>query len=424
MKNSIDHFTRQTEKASKQTSMFQDALSTASGMLARDFVRGATQAVTSGMELAAEFQSLNSSFNAMKTNLGATDLSLEKLQKAVKGTVAKTDLLAAANKSMSLGVPTEKMDELFASAMRLGRVMGIDTLSAVDSLATGIGRQSKMILDNLGVVFDAETAYVWYSNKIGVNTSELTDNQKKLAWQEYAMLQVTKRAEDLGDVEDDMVTKQEQMSASMKDFNTDLGNALGPLGQFQGVFDAVAPVLSAVAIQTLPTLIGKLKEMKAGFDAANAAAGLTGLQGTLLKLKNIGSIIIPVAVVIGIVWAIQQAIDWIKEQFLYPEMQKTAEGKTPVSPKTWEELQKGLGLSGVKVPGGAEGGIIKQPTLLFAGEKGPEALIPLDRGVGSPIVQNFYFTVDEWTDLNKVKAAAKEGAAEGLAESYQSRGGF
>lgn len=52
-------------------------------------------------------------------------------------------------------------------------------------------------------------------------------------------------------------------------------------------------------------------------------------------------------------------------------------------------LPKGAGRN---IPKGAEGGFITRPTFLLAGEAGPEALIPLDRGMG--MGGNTYVTVN------------------------------
>ncbi len=252
-----------TKKTSSSFNALKSATSTAAGVLMRDMVKGLSQSATEAFDLGAKAQSLKSSFESMKRATGAADLSLEGLRKATKNTVSDVDLLTAANKAMSLGLPTQNLDQLMQSAMKLGRVMGIDTLSAVDSLATGIGRQSKQILDNLGVVFSADEAYQWYAETLGVTTEELDDNQKKLAWQEYAMQQVITRAGELGDVNDDMITQQEQMKAAQDNLNTSIGESLSPLSFMKDYVDDIIGLGSTIAMTTIPKWIeqhGGLKE--------------------------------------------------------------------------------------------------------------------------------------------------------------------
>jgi hypothetical protein len=414
MKSSLGGFESQAEKASKKTSMFSDALSTASGMLMRDFVQSASKAVIGGMELAAEFQSLNSSFNAMKTNLGATELSLEKLQNATKNTVAKVDLLASANKAMSLGLPTENLDDLFASAMKLGRVMGISTKDAIDSLTTGIGRQSAMILDNLGVTFKAEDAYIWYANSLGKTTSELTESEKKLGWQAYAMEQVTEKAEDLGDVQDDLITSQEQMSATMTNLNTDVGNILGPLGAYKDVINMVSPVITGIAMQAIPAWIAAHGGLKASLVALSASFKTLTTSAVGAWAAVLGPV--------GIAFLGNELKKWIQTTYLDPMAREHA-AETGFPPDLVDRMKE-LVPSGI--PWKQEGGIFRSPSIIGVGEAGPEAVVPLGRDLpmGLVVHNHFNITVDEWTDLNKVKEAAKQGAAEGLGEAYQSRGGF
>ena len=45
---------------------------------------------------------------------------------------------------------------------------------------------------------------------------------------------------------------------------------------------------------------------------------------------------------------------------------------------------------GSMIPGMAEGGIVREPTLAVVGEAGPEAVIPLDREMGPSVVVNVY----------------------------------
>lgn len=255
MKNALSSVDQAVMQNSKSFDAMAKAAEVAAGVLIADVVNGVTAAATSSLELGAQMQTLRASFEQMKNQTGGVSLSLDELRAATRGTVSDVDLLTTANKAMSLGLPTDDLGDLMAAAMKLGRVMGIDTLSAVDSLATGIGRQSKLILDNLGVTFDASEAYDWYAQKMGVSSSALDENTKKLAWQTYAIELVSERAAQLGDIQDEGVTAQEQWAASIENAQTALGEFLGPLTGLKGAFEMVIPLISAVAMGVLPGLI-------------------------------------------------------------------------------------------------------------------------------------------------------------------------
>jgi hypothetical protein len=106
---------------------------------------------------------LNQGMESMERRFGiSSDKVLKKLREVAKGTIADTDLIAAANRAMTLGV-TKDLDKL-AEALEVARgsakTMGIDATQAFNDLITGIGRKSPLILDNLGLIvkgFEAQS---------------------------------------------------------------------------------------------------------------------------------------------------------------------------------------------------------------------------------------------------------------------------
>lgn len=307
VKASLNSLDKAASDSGKSFNAMEEAMQTASGVLMRDFVNSLTSGIAESMRFGAQLQSLQSSFNVLSSSSGSAKLSLDELRNATRGTVSDVDLLTAANKAMSLGLPTEELDEMFGAAMKLGRVMGIDTLSAVDSLATGVGRQSKMILDNLGIVFQAEEAYEWYATQVGKATSALDENEKKLAWQKYAIEQVTVRAKNFGDITDENITSQEAWGASIKNLQASIGEALGPLSQFVGAFESMIPLISSVALSVLPQLIRSHKNLALAVGGVTAAVGaaFTILAVVPSELRPVASAI---SIFIGVVVAATVAV--------------------------------------------------------------------------------------------------------------------
>ncbi|NIV32655.1 MAG: hypothetical protein GWN58_25385, partial [Anaerolineae bacterium] len=246
---------KQTSALSKTFDGLKQAGSMAAGMLMRDMVQGATQAMGEVIQLGGEVDTLKNSFERLVAASGDTSLTLEDLQKATQGTVADVDLLQAANQALMLGLPTENLDEMMGSAIKLGHAMGIDAKKAVESLTTGIGRQSKMILDNLGVVFDAQEAYDWYAESLGTTADQLDEAQKKEAWMAYAIEQVNQKAEELGDVTSEAQTAQERWNATLTNLKTSLGKMLGPLGAIAPALEGFMPMMGTMASTMLPNLI-------------------------------------------------------------------------------------------------------------------------------------------------------------------------
>ncbi len=264
------------------------------GMLVRDLAQGAATAFGEAVELGGQIDTLRRSFESMRRSLGATDLSLEGLREATRGTVSDVDLLTAANQAMALGLPTDNLEEMFGAAMKLGAAMGIDATKAVESLSTGIGRQSKLILDNLGITFKAEDAYAAYAAQLGVSTNQLTENQKKLAWQEFAMKMVKERADALGDTISEGQLKNMQWSASMENLKTNIGGMLGPLGMIAPAIQGFLPMIGTLIGTSLPGLIGGLGGVKGAFSAMSAVMMANPIMLVVAAIA---------ALVAGLIWA-------------------------------------------------------------------------------------------------------------------------
>ena len=94
-----------------------------------------------------------------------------------------------------LGLPSNELPQLFEAAYKLGLAMGTDTNYAIDSLCRGIGRRSRLILDNIGIAFKAQEAYEWFASEHKLD--KLTETQRTEAWQKYAIKLVTEKASEL-----------------------------------------------------------------------------------------------------------------------------------------------------------------------------------------------------------------------------------
>lgn len=76
---------------------------------------------------------------------------LDDLRKATKGTVDDVTLMKKAVQANNLNVPVQQLATYFEFAHRRARDTGESVDYLVDSIVTGIGRKSVMILDNLGI---------------------------------------------------------------------------------------------------------------------------------------------------------------------------------------------------------------------------------------------------------------------------------
>ena len=327
--NELDRVETKSKKADQGFSKLQANLVTLNQatQLAQTALRGLTNASTAlfnALDRAAKVEALAAGFENLQSSIGnlAND-KMEALKKQTRGLVSEMDLMQSANQAVLLGVDdgSGKFEELTGAALKLGRAMGIDAKSAVDSLTIGIGRQQPLILDNLGVTLKAGDAYKKFAAEIGKTTEQLTDNERKLAFNRAAVEAIEKRVANLAEIEEtaavattglkvtwsdltaEFVTNLSSSEALKKSID-DLDRALKEIDTEQ-LIAALAEIASwlveivtqaAKAAQALSFLGRKAREhsfKRFGEDAKTAARGIESLDlfakrtaGNLDKLKT------------------------------------------------------------------------------------------------------------------------------------------
>ena len=152
-----------------------------------------SQKLISGIVAAADassrFEQSARGFDNLRKSVGFSADSFQNLKNATDNTVDSITLMEQANSAMLLGIfdSDEQMATMFDTAQRLGNALGVDTVRSVERLVTGLGRQSKVRLDNLGIMFDAEKANKDYAKSINKTSAELTDQERKQVFVNAAM---------------------------------------------------------------------------------------------------------------------------------------------------------------------------------------------------------------------------------------------
>jgi len=241
----------------------------------------------------AKVDALERGFDALGSKIGFTSGSLEKLRGAVDGTVNDMNLMQQANNAMMLGVvkSDDEMAQLFDTAQRLGQALGVETTDAVNSLVTGMGRQSKLMLDNLGIIVDTQTAYDKYAEKLGIATSQLDDLQKKEAFNEEVLSISNEMVGQLGDEVLDGVTAFAQLETSIFNARTAIGEALSPVmedlaGFFGMAADKVAEFMRGFTENKIERTIREMKAL--GMETAEYEKALNKVNQADLISKMAG----------------------------------------------------------------------------------------------------------------------------------------
>lgn len=189
--------------------------------------------------------------------------ALRELRKAADGTISDMQLMAFHNQAIALGAAetTEQFARMVDVSKALGRAQGIDALKALESLTTGVGRQSRQFLDNLGIIVDADEANQRYADTLKRQASTLTESERKIAFRNEALRQ----AEELVG----RLTGEELAGAEAADrFATMMGNVRDRLSEVV----AESPLV-ATFFEELTGLMGDLVEIIGG-DASDLVDGM------------------------------------------------------------------------------------------------------------------------------------------------------
>ena len=249
----------QVSKTSGMMDSFKQAGAQAAGMLMRDMVNAAGRSLGEAVELGASIESLRNSFVALQEGSEGTILTMDLLKEATRGTVSEVDLLKSVNSALLLGIKPDVILEMAEASVALGAAVGGDTLYAFESLTTGVGRQSKLMLDNVGILVDVNAAHVAFAEKLGKSTSELTEQEKTMAFNEIVMVAMREKTDQLGDSVGEGTIRAQTFTAELEDMKTSAGTLIGrsALGGIAPILDDLAPVFGTFAGTLIPNLIVK-----------------------------------------------------------------------------------------------------------------------------------------------------------------------
>lgn len=117
------------------------------GIIGASFAVGKIQQFTvEAVKLGSELSQVSQGFKRFGT---ATDLN--NLRKATRGLVTDLELMKVAVQAGNFGIPIKDMGNLLEFASRRAAETGQSVDYLVNSIVTGIGRKSPLILDNLGI---------------------------------------------------------------------------------------------------------------------------------------------------------------------------------------------------------------------------------------------------------------------------------
>lgn len=195
---------------------------------------------------------------------------LAALRKASGGEISDLNLELATDKGLLLGVANTAQQ--FADIMEIARdraaKMGITTTQAYDDITTGIGRESPRILDNLGIIVDADAAHKAYADSVGKAVDQLTKAERIEALRNAVIAQGKGTLDAATTAANDQANGFARLSASWDNIKNKAGSAAA-----QGVEPFVTS-LSGLLNASDGSAEGTRALIDAGEDLSRTLAGL------------------------------------------------------------------------------------------------------------------------------------------------------
>ena len=204
-------------------------------------------------KMAAQTETVRKSF----VNLAKEpDKMLQSMKKATAGTISEMELMQKFNEAALLGLPLDRFDEMLEIARGAAQATGQSMDFMLQSVVVALGRQSKLMLDNLGILIDTESANKTYAQSLGKTVQQLTDQEKKQAFVNEALRKGKINLDAMGGVTESSVDVFASFNASLEDLQVTIGQELLPV---------VIPIVES------------LKELVENLDAEKIKAYAEGL---------------------------------------------------------------------------------------------------------------------------------------------------
>lgn len=255
----------------------------------KDFV---TESARAGVEMAEQADGVTKAFNAMDNpNL------LDNLRKATKGTVNDVQLMTAAVQANDFRIPLEDLGKYLEFAQLKAQQTGQSVDYMTNSIVTGLGRKSPLILDNLGISAAEISEKTKETGDFMKAVAEIVDTQLAEAGETYisAADRAAQKTVELQNAQkalgDEILPLKEQWDDAYADMQLNTISLISWCVKHQGVVKTLGILLAAftvVAIATSNAIKTNIVVTK-GAAAAQHTWNVICATGTgLLKLLQAG----------------------------------------------------------------------------------------------------------------------------------------
>lgn len=257
-----------------------------------EFKDSIAELVNGGLEMAEQADGVTKAFN----DLNQEGL-LDNLRKATKGTVNDVQLMTAAVKANDFRIPLEDLGKYLEFAQLKAQQTGQSVDYMTDSIVTGLGRKSPLILDNLGISAAEISEKTKETGDFMKAVAEIVDTQLAEAGETYisAADRAAQKTVELQNAQkalgDEILPLKEQWDDSYADMQLNTISLISWCVKHQGVVKTLGILLTAftvVAVATSNAIKTNIVVTK-GAAAAQHAWNVICATGTgLMKLLQAG----------------------------------------------------------------------------------------------------------------------------------------
>ncbi len=225
-KNEVKLIIGAQDKASPVLGRVTKALGAVGGAYA--IAEGARKAFDLSKD-AAKVETVARAYRRLAASVGVdASENMIRLKEATAGTISELELMQKFNQAALLGLPLDRFDEMLSVARGAAQATGESMEYMLNSIVTGIGRQSKLMIDNLGILVSVTDANDAYAASLGKTAAELDDFEKKQAFANAVLDAGMKNVRAMGGVTDAATDRYERLSAQSADLAHNIGGLLRP----------------------------------------------------------------------------------------------------------------------------------------------------------------------------------------------------
>lgn len=257
-----------------------------------EFKDSIAELVNGGLEMAEQADGVTKAFNELNQ-----EGLLDNLRKATKGTVNDVQLMTAAVKANDFRIPLEDLGKYLEFAQLKAQQTGQSVDYMTDSIVTGLGRKSPLILDNLGISAAEISEKTKETGDFMKAVAEIVDTQLAEAGETYisAADRAAQKTVELQNAQkalgDEILPLKEQWDDAYADMQLNTISLISWCVKHQGVVKTLGILLTAftvVAIATSNAIKTNIVVTK-GAAAAQQAWNVICATGTgLMKLLQAG----------------------------------------------------------------------------------------------------------------------------------------